>query len=315
MITPLDLDDATAMLNIGVAESSPCPEQPGPIGLNEDTPLPVAFASVIGHCADQIAVNTAILRANEDPDALHQLRIALRRLRTALGAFRDGLQPEALARLKTELRWLQDETTLTRDWQVCVGESLSRIAATVRSPDLPGLMTLAQAQLDAAEERCRKLLDHPRFQAFLLLLQDWKRNPERCFVPASDALRPYAHEVLKKARKKLKALYVRLDELEVAELHDLRIRVKRLRYTTELFETLCRRKAAHRYIGELKQLQHHLGAIHDAVVAQDLIISLRGSSDACGHAVGLVQGWCAAIVENERGALLASKRRIGKPPF
>jgi CHAD domain-containing protein len=283
--------------------------------LQDHTPLSMAFATVITHCTNLIVVSTAILRANEDSDALHQLRVGLRRLRTALTAFRDGLQAGPLAKLKSELRWLQDETTSTRDWQVCVGESLSRIAASVRSPDLPVLTTLALAQLDVAEERCRKLLDNPRFHAFLLLLQEWKRHPEQCFLAEGEALRPYVHRVLTKARKQLKRLYMRLSELDVAELHGLRIRVKRLRYMTELFETLGRRKAVHRYVGELKQLQHHLGAIHDAVIAQDLIVSLRGSTDGCAHAVGLVQGWCAAVIESERGALLANKQRVGKPPY
>jgi CHAD domain-containing protein len=86
------------------------------------------------------------------------------------------------------------------------------------------------------------------------------------------------------------------------ELHELRIRCKKLRYAAEFFRGIFPRKSAETYLEALADVQEHLGSLNDAVVAKTLLAKLGKSSRdlpaaVLAHADGIVTGWVAARVK------------------
>jgi CHAD domain-containing protein len=117
-------------------------------------------------------------------------------------------------------------------------------------------------------------------------------------LPAGD----FAATTLKKLHRKAASLGAQLGDLEEIELHELRIRCKKLRYAAEFFRGLFPRKAAEAYLDALADVQEHLGSLNDAVVAKALLAKLGKSSkdvppSVLARADGIVTGWIAARVK------------------
>src|SRR4029077_18570875 len=83
-----------------------------------------AFRAVCAACVQHIEANRYGALAAEDPEYLHQMRVALRRLRTAFAVFADGVAGPVAAPLLAELRWLSRSLGSARDWDVFVGVTL-----------------------------------------------------------------------------------------------------------------------------------------------------------------------------------------------
>jgi CHAD domain-containing protein len=107
-----------------------------------------------------------------------------------------------------------------------------------------------------------------------------------------------------------------IDDLEKIELHELRIRGKKLRYAAEFFRSLFARKAVKPYLAALADIQSHLGALNDAVVAKALLADLARGQDSLPHALllradGIVTGWIAARVRRDLDELPQIWSRFG----
>ena len=91
---------------------------------------------------------------------------------------------------------------------------------------------------------------------------------------------------------KVRRLGRKISKLDTAELHRLRIRIKKLRYATEFFGSIWPNRRTNRYLSALKDLQQVLGALHDATVAEKLVAQLKnaGGGDA-KFAIAPVNHW------------------------
>ena len=119
-------------------------------------------------------------------------------------------------------------------------------------------------------------------------------------LPARD----FAATTLKKLHRKVVRIGEAIGDLEEVELHELRIRCKKLRYTAEFFRTLFARKLAKPYLAALAEVQAHLGSLNDAAVAKALLAELaRAEGDLppelLARADGIVTGWIAARVQGD----------------
>jgi CHAD domain-containing protein len=202
-------------------------------------------------------------RLGEDPENLHQLRVASRRLRAFLRVGRRVFDPAWEADVRTGLRQLAGASGPVRDLDVLI----DRLRAEVSDLD-PGEREAGEALLAELEserrELQRALVDVLGDRAYLLLL-------ERLALPMRVADQPVRISLRKRAARELRRLVAEVERLGDSPaddaLHALRIRVKRVRYAAELAGRRSRR--AGRVVDAARRLQDVLGDHQDAAVAEE----------------------------------------------
>src|SRR5262249_21601438 len=150
--------------------------EPGPVKATATGLLPTmsardAFVVAARNCLAQMQANEAPARRGSDPEGIHQLRVGLRRLRALVTAYRDTLAPEPHELLSCELRWLQQELSPARDWDVFVAATLTPIVERV--PELKPALEAARELRELGRMRARATLDSPRYTALLLRCYLW----------------------------------------------------------------------------------------------------------------------------------------------
>jgi CHAD domain-containing protein len=223
---------------------------------------------------DAIRGHEAGARLGTDPEVVHEMRTAVRRLRAILRAVRSAFDRAWVESLRSELDWLGTVLGAVRDPDV-LREQLNDELASVEDVAGPSAPLLLRHCLDVEHSRARaKLLaalDSARYRQLLCGLDQAVRQPR--VVSADLSLPKIAGRQFKKLRKAVKALPA---EPSDEELHAVRIKVKRARYAAELAEKDLGRPAE-RFVGKAKKIQDILGEHQDAVVAESRIRScLRG---------------------------------------
>ncbi|RMF33091.1 MAG: CHAD domain-containing protein [Alphaproteobacteria bacterium] len=105
----------------------------------------------------------------------------------------------------------------------------------------------------------------------------------------------------------------RFDRLSVAERHELRKDIKRLRYAAECFAPLCRDKPARRFLKSLKALQDGFGALNDAAMAEAVLLAPDApwhEDPAASRAAGFVLGRLSASLAPEQAAFVELWQRF-----
>ncbi|RFC34314.1 MAG: adenylate cyclase [Candidatus Nitrotoga sp. MKT] len=266
---------------------TPPPRMAQPVGLVPEMSVTQAFHRIAGECLAQLQGNVAEL--GHDPEYLHQARVAVRRLLSALGLFGVVL-PEAFVGVMQELRWIMGYLGPARDWDVFVTQTLPQIAE-----QLPDNRALARLQADAAELRAARrqaALEAVRSQRYTrLVLTLGLQLARQAELPAeSVALNEFATQILTRQHKRVRRKGRRHAALNTAERHALRIAAKKLRYAAEFFAGLYPHKRARPYLAALAALQDVLGTLNDAAVTQQLLSELPVPR---GQAAGIVSGWTA----------------------
>ncbi len=234
-------------------------------------------------CLDQIWRNEAAILAGR-ADGVHQMRVAARRLRAALSAFRKILPPEQRRRASDELRWLADALGAARNFDVF--ESALIRPAREALPDVAALRVLSAAarrRRRAAYEAARQAIGSRRYTALLLGLMRWF---DGCGWRDGEAARELERPIgdiapllLAKRRRAAKRRGKGFAKQSAEERHRLRIVLKKLRYTTELLSSLYDTGAVEKFTGGLKRLQDDLGEANDVRVAQDIVAELARGDD------------------------------------
>ena len=228
------------------------------------------------------------VRIGDDPEELHQLRVAARRSRSILRTARPLLEQEWADRLREELSWLGGELGPARDTDVML-EHLRSEVATLDPADRRAVKPLLDRLVEEREDARKRVLEALRSERYYALLAT--------FESAAAAPPPGAAGVslTKLARKEFDRLSKAMDELAAAPsneaLHRARIKGKRARYAAELVEDDLG-KAGTRLISATKKFQDVAGEHQDAVVAEDRIRALvRGTrSQRLAVASGIVVG-------------------------
>lgn len=265
-----------------------------------------AFVAVAASCLAQAEANEAAAADGRNPEGVHQLRVACRRLRSAFSLFRPVLPPDS-AGLAAELKWFAGELGAARDWDVFLAETLAPLRRVLpEEAALADLQSAAERRRAEGYRRARAAIAAPRYTAAKLELRrwladrDWHRSMDAdaarlLFAPATEL----AGRLLQRRAKAFRRLGRRHAELTLPQLHELRIRGKKLRYATEFFATLYPGRKARSYGGALARLQDVLGVLNDSVVAHDLLeraAAAEGDAAAAwsGRADGILTGWYAA---------------------
>ena len=278
-------------------------------GISVDAALGMIFRA----CADQCAANQDAVLDRGDPEGVHQFRVALRRMRSALVVFKTVLSREHAAWLEREASRLVDLLGPARDWDVFITETLAAVRAA-----RPGDETLERLAEAAGVERARayeqaEALRAADYTEFLLRFGRWIETAgwrEEAKHAVLD--QPLAHlggRLLDKRHKRVLKRGREFEQLSDADLHRLRISLKKLRYAGEFFAAQFPDGKPRLYIRALRRLQNDLGQLNDAAVAESCLKKLldtqRKSSHlaALGVGAGLVIGWRARALEETRSQI------------
>jgi inorganic triphosphatase YgiF len=269
------------------------PVKAAPVTLAPDADLQSAFQIIARACLHQLVANQSLMLAG-DAEALHQMRVALRRLRAAISLFSGILADSQTNFLKAEFKWITGELGPAREFEIF----LKRVVkpAADREHDEPGIALVSQElrhRRERALAQARAAVDGQRFRdlaldtAAWIETGDWTRNADHAAgMPRERPVAAVARVELRRRWKKILKLGKRLDELDAERRHRLRIQTKKLRYATEFFSTLFpgnkstrRRK---RLVARLEQLQDALGDLNDIAVNGKLSEQLLDSEETAG---------------------------------
>jgi inorganic triphosphatase YgiF len=241
-----------------------------------------AFRTIARSCLRQIIVNEpAMCRGHAE--ALHQMRIGLRRLRAAISIFDDVVADQEQEKIKAELKWITQELGPARDLDVFAADVLKPLQAA--HPD-DEKVAATQRDFDqrraAAYARAAGSVRSDRFRNAVLDLVEWVEvgswsvdDEEECRERRTRPVADLARKKLARLRKRVKK-GADLRHQNVRQRHKLRIRAKRLRYATEFFASTFEGEASAKRRGEalsaLKDLQDALGGLNDIATRHTLIV-------------------------------------------
>ena len=252
----------------------------------------------------RLLTHDAGVRLGEDPEQVHQARVATRRLRSDLRTFRDAVAPTWAGALRGELKWLGHELGAVRDAEV-LRERLGGRADVLDARDrraADALLRRLDERQSAARDELVRSMREPRYARLLDELVDAANTPavlpEVADAPASEALRPALEAPWKHLEN---AMDTASADPTDENLHAARIRAKRVRYAAEAVSEVFG-KQARRFAEAAVALQDVLGEHQDAVVAGGW---LREAARSGGNA--FVAGELAAV---EAQAAAASREAV-----
>jgi CHAD domain-containing protein len=217
---------------------------------------------------ERLTANENGLRTGDDPEAVHQARVATRRLRSDLRTFEPFLDRAWAADLGADLRWIGSELGVVRDIEV-LRDRLRTHAAGLPSAEAEAARRVVH-RLDADREAARfdllSMLAQPRYGHVHDRLAAAAATPsftDDAFAPASAALTTVVHARWKKVRRAVRRAG---DNPSDDALHRIRVRAKRCRYAAEACESVYETRAR-RLARAMTSIQDVLGEHHDAVVA------------------------------------------------
>lgn len=234
-----------------------------------DLPAEEALFRMITARQEAVVAALEHMKDRRDPEALHEFRVALRRLRSLLRAYRRPLRGVAGRKIRRALKKLASATNAGRDAEVQLAW-LEEQRPTLARGERCGLNWLVRRNRKARRDGQAQLRRHGR--------QDFRKISERLSekMAARAEAHPPAGPPLRKVLEPLLRVYLaelesHFEELgrrcDPASVHAARIAVKRLRYLLEPFRPEC--PAAHDLVRATKTLQNALGDLHDMQVLDD----------------------------------------------
>jgi inorganic triphosphatase YgiF len=271
-----------------------------------------AFAWVARACLRQITANAEQLRRRPSPEVLHQLRVALRRLRSLITTFKTVVADARAPALKAELKWLTGELDAARNLDVLLkGDLRAAFAGRDATPDLRDLGARLRGARRMAYVRAASAVESERFRRLALDLLVWiEAGAWRRHGPREQPLGPFARAALDHQRRKIlkKGRHVR--RLRPDERHGLRIDAKKMRYATDVFAAVFDHpKRARRFVKSLKAVQDVLGELNDRVVGEALTQDVAAGAGWTEADAALLAGRVSAPRKGQTSELLAKAQK------
>ena len=252
------------------------------LALSPDQTVEQAALAIFGEGLAHYMPNLADLLETDTIAAPHQTRVALRRLRSALNAFRPAFGAEILTPWNTQARLIAAEAGRLRDMDVLLAE----LSAEYAIPEDEGTRRLTaayQARRDTVRTEVRNALAHPDITRFGIAFAGFLAG-DGWLAPAdhdqsgrlAQPLAPYAARILQKRWKAVARYGARMADLHIEERHEMRKELKKFRYLLDAFRGLYPDAQSALWIRRVKDLQTAFGALNDQAMLE-LILS---ASDA-----------------------------------
>jgi CHAD domain-containing protein len=288
------------------ADREPPPRQLGAPEIPPGLSVAEALVLVISHLTDVILHWAALIprlpEGGADPEPVHQLRVAVRRLRSALAIFRRATAGPDAAQIFRDLggalKALAAILGTARDWDVFLDGTGAAVAeAFAADKRITALMAAAGRKRQAAYGALHAHLASRAWRDLALHLA--LLPAARPWVPPSplpeerdeygELRTPDPH-----ASKRVTAAGEDFESLPPEAMHEARKQAKQLRYACEFFAPLFPAKPVKRFLERLEDVQEALGAVNDGHVAAALMAQLAAGPDG-RFAAGVVQGFVAAV--------------------
>jgi inorganic triphosphatase YgiF len=294
-----------------------------PIRLPRDIPAIDAFKVIARSTIRHFAGNADAVRARE-AEGVHQMRVGLRRTRAAISIFADMLPGRRTERVKSELKWLTNELAPARELDVFMRKKVT--PATRRSISKRGARVLKKqfaARRRRAFARAAAAISSSRYRLLLIDIHEWLETQIQARTEiARTAVDRFAGGVLDHRLRKIRKDGKQLQALSAHDRHKLRIKIKKIRYAIEFFESLHagrKRKHLAQLSGHLKGLQGALGSLNDLAAHRGMAADAAlGAPRAHRRARAFVAGVLLGEEEETAKPLLkdAAKaiKQLGKTP-
>ena len=245
---------------------------PDPV-FTAETPAGVAFDAVVVAGLSHLLTNRGAARAGV-MEGVHQVRVAVRRLRSALVLFEPVLEPLAAHRFEAELKRFGSLFGAARDWDVFCEETLPG--------GLPDVADWRELLLTAAEPRRRdahaglaEALDGRAFAALVAGLLAWAG--EAAVAADTGSVASHAPVMLDRLATEVHRRGRHVRDGSDAQLHRLRKAFKKLRYGAEFLQPAFPAATADPFLAGCRKLQAVLGRFNDASAGAGLAVQLAGN--------------------------------------
>ena len=289
------------------------------LDLDPDASTAEVLHAVLDNCLQHIQRNESAVIESDDAEALHQMRVGVRRLRSALKLF----EPVAPCppQLQEDIGWLGTQLGAARDWDVMLSSTLGRLQAH------PGgrhsLLDLQAMALKTARVKRREAAQAAQSQRYTRLLLELGLWMQQITVdPQSGDLGgradKFSRQTMRRLHKKLLKRTNSMDEGDPASIHRTRIASKRARYALEFFYSLYREKGARSYLKTLSTTQEELGQHNDLVVADHLLQELaqqHGGNNGANDAIHFARGYLVALQRQQLLDLDAIRSSLHASPL
>jgi triphosphatase len=287
-----------------------------PVTLGKQDDLSIAMQRLVWSVLQQVQGNVRGLALNQktpvrtkhvdglvqqltidNVEYLHQLRVALRRLRVLLRMAASVRADEPLAAFRKEVAALGIILGRIREWDVFIANTVQPMCA--RMPDdgsLQLLLVVSQQQRDANYNALHNDAQARTLQRLLLRLAIWLNGTYwQQFSQAGLQARAFARTYLSELAGNFAQAGENLSAHDAAQLHSMRIQAKKLRYSAEFFASLYGKHKSRQYLRVLSEVQEVLGQINDDAVANRLLDDLSSAPELAAHqyTTGLARGWIA----------------------
>jgi inorganic triphosphatase YgiF len=269
--------------------------------LTEGQTVDDAIGAAIASCVDQFVANWPAFDAGNGSEPVHQMRVAMRRLRSLLGLFQREFPCAEFAVFREDAKRIASAMGDARNWDVFA--DLVRDGPLKAFPDQGGfdaVLAASNRRRDAGYESVRMLLADAATTRFVLLAQAFvARRGWRNAVPGGELPRltgpagAFAAACLERLHRRVRKRGRKLLDLPVAERHELRIALKKLRYAADAFAGLFEDQTSVRpYVRAVSKLQDALGSFNDMHMTVDLAQQLDTRGDLrAASALGMMIGW------------------------
>jgi triphosphatase len=306
-----------------------------PIALRPDLPAFDAFRVIARACIRHFRLNVPLLIASRSAEPLHQARVAIRRLRSALSLFEPIVMDQEYKRLKRRLRDVSHQLGEARNLDVYIAQTT--VPGGGEDGGLPPFALNSdgriQIERNRAYERIISTLQSKRFRQLMQDLVTWIEVGPWCTweelerqAARDQPIEVFAARVLERGRRKVKQGGRHLDRLSPNKRHRIRIEAKKLRYASEFFSGfLADRKRRKRYkatIAALEDLQACLGELNDIQAGREITAGLARREAALASGSYAVRATAGSLDEQDsraatlrRSACKAYHRFSGIRPF
>jgi len=253
--------------------------------------VPCVLQTMIGLCLNHLQSNVPGAIQKRDEEYLHQVRVALRRLRVVLAMTETFRADPELALLNQQAADLCKDLGRLREWDVFITQIVSVAGANLsKYAGLSALVLASEERRGQHHAATEKQLKSSDYQRFLLRLGAWMHgNYWQCQLESKLTLPQFISLILDKRNSQVNKRAKHLVNADPSQLHNLRIACKKLRYSLEMFASLFPPRKIKRYLTALANLQNTLGILNDIVVSHRLLDEL--DSEVLHESTTLIRGW------------------------
>ncbi|MGB2908141.1 MAG: CHAD domain-containing protein [Candidatus Aminicenantaceae bacterium] len=289
--------------------------------LDPELPSGEALRRILGHLIDVMILNQAGVKADTDTEFLHDYRVAIRRIRSALGQIKGIFPQDETLRFREAFARLGQTTNTLRDLDVYLlrKEQYRALLPEHLAPGLDALFEDLAAERKNKHRAVARSLNRETYKATVAQWREFLKSPaEAGDEEAPNAQRPVlqlaCQFIFKRYQQIIRSGRKIGDDTPDDELHRLRISCKKLRYLLEFFASLFPEEDMAHLVGQLKKLQDNLGDFNDLFVQQqyleDHLNNLVGNEGKIRQAAAAVGGLITSLNQKQKSVRQNFEKRF-----